>query len=301
MNTTTTLPTQLDRIGIGLFTIPKLLDQDFAGTLKLLADIGYKELEFFGPYSFSAPAAQERWAAIANMLGMAGSGFYGHSAQEVKGLLDQNGLTAPSMHTDLLTLRSHMAALAEAAQTIGARYVVLPSIPEEERTDLDAYRRIADDFNAIGAEAATHGIRFAYHNHGYGLSPMDGEIPLHLLLERTDPALVAMQLDIYWNTAGGGDPLAYLADYPGRFRLMHIKDMTEKITPPDDMNNPQAWIGLFPFIADAGDGIFDLTAIVRQGLQSGTEHFFLERDLAPNAEETLRHSYAHLAALRFEA
>ena len=205
------------------------------------------------------------------------------------------------MHSDLETLRQRMPDIAAAAHVLGQRYVVLPSIPEEERRTLDDYRRMAGEFNQIGAAAVKEGIRFAYHNHGYGLSAMEGEVPFQLILERTDPALVDMQLDIYWNTAGGGDPLAYLADYPGRFRLMHIKDMVQRVPVPDDMNNPQAWMALFPHISDAGDGVLDLTAIIGQGLKSGVQHFLLERDLAPNPVETLQHSYQHLAGLRFNA
>lgn len=290
--------THQPRLGVGLFTIPKLLDQDFTGTMQLLAEIGYKEVEFFGPYDFSAPAAKERWQPIAAILGMKGSGFYDLTAQEVKAVLDRNGLTAPSMHTDLLTLRERMPVLAAAAHVVGARYVVLPSIPEDERATLDDYKRFADEFNQIGANAVAEGIRFAYHNHGYGLRAMGGVVPFQLILERTDPALVDMQLDIYWNAAGGGDPIAYLRNYPGRFRLMHIKDMLQRFPVPDDMNNPQAWMALFQHISDAGSGVFDLAALVSDGMKSGVQHFLLERDLAPNPVETLRKSYQHLAGLQ---
>lgn len=292
--TTTNQP----RLGVGLFTIPKLLDQDFTGTMQLLAEIGYKEVEFFGPYAFSAPAAQERWQPIADILGMKGSGYYGLTAQAVKAVLDRYALTSPSMHTDLLTLRQGMAELAAAAHVVGARYVVLPSIPEAERSTVDDYKRFADEFNQIGANAVAEGIRFAYHNHGYGLREMDGVVPFQLILERTDPALVDMQLDIYWNTAGGGDPIQYLQNYPGRFRLMHIKDMLQRFPVPDDMNNPQAWMGLFQHISDAGSGVLDLPALVSEGLKSGVQHFLLERDLAPSPVETLRKSYAYLAGLQ---
>ncbi|MFZ4661856.1 MAG: sugar phosphate isomerase/epimerase family protein [Caldilineaceae bacterium] len=286
------------RFGVGLFTIPKLLDQDFTGTMQLLAEIGYKEVEFFGPYDFSAPAAQARWQPIANILGMKGSGYYGLTAQAVKAILARNGLTASSMHTDLLTLRERMSELAAAAHVVGARYVVLPSIPEDERATLDDYKRVADEFNQIGANAVAEGIRFAYHNHGYGLRAMDGVVPFQLVLERTDPALVDMQLDIYWNTAGGGDPIQYLQNYPGRFRLMHIKDMLQRFPVPDDMNNPQAWMALFQHISDAGSGVLDLAALVSEGSRSGVQHFLLERDLAPNSVETLRKSYENLTGLQ---
>lgn len=291
--------TALTAIGVGLFTIPQLLDQDFAGTMQLLAEIGYKEVELFGPYPFSAPSAHERWQPVAVALGMKQTGYYGLTPPEVKAVLERYGLRSPSMHTDLQTLRQRMPEIAAAAHVIGQRYVILPSIPEEERRTLDDYKRLADDFNQIGAHAVAEGVRFAYHNHGYGLREMEGQIPFKLILEQTDPALVDLQLDIYWNTAGGGDPIAYLRDYPGRFPLLHIKDMTERFPVPADMNNPSAWIGLFPYISDAGSGVLDLPAIIAQGVQSGVQHFLLERDLAPNPVETLQKSYHYLAGLCF--
>ena len=293
------IPSSLERIGVGLFTIPKLLDQDFEGTMKLLAEIGYKEIEFFGPFTFSVAEAHERWQPVANALGMKQTGYYGLTPQAVRAVLDRYQLSSPSMHTDLQTLRQLMPQLAEAAHILGQRYVVLPSIPQDERLGLDDYKRLADEFNQIGANAVKEGIRFAYHNHGYGLSEMDGVIPFRLMLEKTDPALVDMQLDIYWNTSGGGDPIAYLRDYPGRFRLMHIKDMLQRFAVPADMNNPAAWMSLFQYISDAGNGVLDLNAIIAQGLRSGVQHFLLERDLAPNPQETLRNSYRYLAGLRF--
>ena len=106
-------PVRLDRVGVALFTIPKLLDQDFAGALKLLADIGYKEVQFFGPYSFSDPTAHERWKSVSKSLGLKGSGFFGHSPKDVKAILDRTGLSAPAMHVDLGTLRARLGEVAE--------------------------------------------------------------------------------------------------------------------------------------------------------------------------------------------
>lgn len=294
-----THPTRIERVGINLFTIPSLADADFSGALRQLAEIGYKEIEFFGPFPFSVPEAHEQWRPIAAALGMQQTGYYGLTPQEVRALLDRNGLTSPAMQTDLGSLRQRMPQLAEAAHILGQRYVVLPSIPQSERPTLDDYRRIAEDFNRIGAAAVAEGIRFAYHNHGYGLRPMEGRIPFQLILENTDPALVDMQLDTYWHTIGGGDALAYLQAYPGRFRLMHIKDMSQVFPFPEDLDNPRAWMSVFPYMHDAGSGVLDLPGIIAQGLRSGVEHFFVERDLAPDPQQTLRDSYRYLATLRF--
>ncbi len=292
--------TQLERIGLQLFSIPALLDEDFAGTMAMLAMLGYKEIEFFGPYEFSVQSEREHWAPIGVQLGMRGSGYYGLTAKQVRDVLDHNGMTSPSMQTDLESLRTRMSELAEASHIVGHRYVILPSLRPEHRTSLDAYKRSADMFNEIGAQAVRHGIRFAYHNHGYGFTEIDGQIPIHVLLERTDPALVDLQMDIYWTTVGGADPIALLKRYPNRYRLLHIKDMSKPVRFSGDGGDPSQWIEMFPYMADAGDGIFDLTEILSQALKSGVQHFLVERDLAPNASVMLANSFMHLNGLKLD-
>jgi len=143
-------PMLIEKPGIQFFSLPKLLDKDFPGALSMLSKMGYKEVELYGPYPFSTEAAQKRWDAVTPSLGFKGSGFFGHTANEVKDLMKQNNLTVPSMHTDLDTLQNRMDKLGEAAQLLGSEYVVLPAIPEEKRKTLDDYKKIAEDFNKIG-------------------------------------------------------------------------------------------------------------------------------------------------------
>lgn len=291
-------PPPLERIGLGLFTIPWLLEQDFEGAMRRVAEIGYREVEFFGPYPFSAPAAHASWNAVTSLVGFSGSGYFGRTAREARAVLDRYGLTSPSMHTDLVTLQTRMPELAEAAHVLGQRYAIIPALGAQPT--LDAYRRAADMFNEIGASAVRHGIRFAYHNHGYGLQPLEGKIPFELLLEATDPALVDFQMDLYWTTAGGADPVAYLDAWPGRFRLLHIKDMAEHVRFSGDGGDPQQWVALFPYLTDAGSGVLDLKTILSHARASGVQHFYVERDRAPNADEALRKSYSYLSTLALE-
>jgi len=287
---------QIDRIGVQLFSIPKILEKDFAGTMKMLSKIGYKEIEFYGPYSFSAKEDIERWNTVTPSLGFSGSGYFGLKVKEVKKILDDNGLSSPSMHTGLFTLESRMAEMAEAAQVLGTKYIVLPSA--ETQSALDGYKRQADQFNRIGASAAKHDLRFTYHNHGNGLKEMDGKIPMELILEQTDPKLVYMQMDIYWTTAGGIDPVSYLDKYPGRFRLMHIKDMIKKVHFSGDGGDSKQWIELFPYMTDAGSGVLDLKNILSRAKISGMEHYIVERDLAPNPEEALGKAFEYVSSLK---
>ena len=93
----------LDKIGIQFFSLPKMLDENLTGALSMLSKIGYKEAELYGPYSFSTPSAIERWNAVTPSLGFKGSGYFGHTAKEMKKLLEDNGFSVPSIHTDLDT------------------------------------------------------------------------------------------------------------------------------------------------------------------------------------------------------
>ena len=287
----------LDRLGVGLFTIPTMVEKDFAGSMKVLAAIGYKEIETFGPYSWSAQVAQDRWRVTSQSLAFKGSGYFGLTPAAVQRILDDHGLTSPSMHTDLDSLRTRLEPMSEAARVLGQRYVVLPAIPASERQNLDGYRRMAETFNQIGAQAAKLGMRFTYHNHGYGLKPVDGIVPFELLVDRTDPAVVDLQMDLYWVTAGGADPISYLQRYKGRYKSLHVKDMAKPVRFAGDGGDSSQWVALFPFIADAGRGVLDLPAILSAAKGVGVEHFFLERDQTPTPDETLRSSYRYLSSL----
>ncbi len=287
----------LDKIGIQFFSLPKMLDENLTGALSMLSKIGYKEAELYGPYSFSSPSAIERWNAVTPSLGFKGSGYFGHTAKEMKNLLNDNGFTIPSIHTDLDTLQTRMDKLGEAAQILGNTYVVLPAIPAENRKTLDDFKKMADAFNKIGESAKAQGVKFAYHNHGYGLKEVNGQIPLELIFSNTDPSLVFFEMDLYWTTAGGGDPLTLLDKYKGRYPLMHIKDMVKKVRFSGDGGDPKQWIELFPYMTTAGNGVLDLKSIITRAKENGTKHFIVEQDMVKDPEIALKKSFDYLASL----
>jgi sugar phosphate isomerase/epimerase len=287
----------LKNIGIQLFSLPKMLESDFAKTIQMLASLGYKEIELYGPFPFSTPSAQERWARVTPSLGFSGSGYFGRSAEEVRDVVNKNGMKIPSVHTDYETLLQNMEGLAKASSVLGFEYVCLPAIPEEKRKTLDDYKRVADEFNVIGESAKKHNLKFAYHNHGYGFKPMEGKVPMTMLLEMTDPKTVFLEMDIYWTTAGGADPVEYLKKYSGRYHLMHLKDMKEKKTFSGDGGDSQQWIELFPYMTTAGSGVLDLKKIIAQAQKSGVKHFFVEQDMVANPEIALKKSVDYLKSI----
>ncbi|MES2796510.1 MAG: sugar phosphate isomerase/epimerase [Bacteroidota bacterium] len=283
-----------NQMGIQLFSLPKMLSEDFEKGIKMLSSMGYKELELYGPFPFSTEAAQKRWAAVTPQLGFSGSGYFGKNIKDVKKILTDNGLSTPAMHTDMDTLIKGMDKLGEAAHVLGQKYVTLPSIPDELRKNLDDYKRIAETFNKIGENAKKNGIKFGYHNHGYGIKPMEGQIPLQIILDQTDPNLVFFELDIFWTASGGADPIDYLTKYPNRYKMLHLKDMKEKKEFSGDGGNASQWIPLFGNMTTAGDGVLDLKGIVNKAKDIGVEHYFVEQDMVASPEIALKRSLEYL-------
>jgi sugar phosphate isomerase/epimerase len=248
----------LDRIGVQLYTVRDAVERDLEGTLARVAAIGYQEVEF--------------------------AGYAGRAAAHVRDAVRRAGLSAPSAHVPLAALGPGWNRVLDDAHTIGHRYLVIPWLDEKDRTSLDAYRRIADRLNRAGETASHAGLRLAYHNHAFEFTPMGKRLPYDVLLESTDPAHVQLELDLYWITKGGQDPLAYFARWPGRFRLVHVKDSAG--APEHRM-------------ADVGAGTIEWARIFAQRKQAGIEHFFVEHDDPPDPFASITASHAYLSELQF--
>ena len=282
----------LPEVGIQLFSIPLLLNQNFEKSISMISNIGYAYVEFFGPYYFSSQRAKDNikdypFPPTDKPI----SGFYGKNGSEIKKVLRDYNLKSPSLHTDLETLEKHMGELAEGALDCGAEYVVLPAIPPDQRKSVDDYKRIADRFNKIGLSAKKEGISFAYHNHGYGFSEKDGIIPTEYVFENTDSELVFLQMDIFWTLAARQDPIKLLNKYPKRYKLMHLKDMKENIFFDGDGESFKEWIKLFPNMTSCGKGIANIKGIINKAKEIGVKHFYVEQDMAQNPEIVLKESF----------
>lgn len=193
----------LDRIGVQLYTVRSLMSEDVAGTLDVVAGIGYREVEF--------------------------AGYFGHSPADVRRWLDASGLSAPASHVGIPELTgAGLEASIEAAHTVGHRWLVLPSLPGDMQTG-DGYRRAAGILNAAGATAGEAGLRVGYHNHAFEFEEVEagGVTGYALLLQHLDPSLVDLEIDFHWSAAAGADSAALLRENPGRFPLCHVKDLSE--------------------------------------------------------------------------
>ncbi len=142
----------------------------------------------------------------------------GASPADTKEILRAAGLAAPAAHLSVDDFEAGWSATAAAARTLGIKYLVLAWIDAEQRKTLDDYHHWAERFNQYGLAAREEGFEFAYHNHAAELTSIDGETPYDILLSETAPEHVSFEMDIYWVLSGGGNPLAYFARWPGRFR-----------------------------------------------------------------------------------
>lgn len=189
----------LSRVGVQLYTVRSLMEDDVAATLASVARIGFQEVEF--------------------------AGTFGHPPSRIRGWLDDAGLVAPAAHVDPAGLAPEALDLTlESASVIGFRWLIQAFIPADARTP-DGYRAVAATLNRAGERAADAGVRIGYHNHAFELEPLGDTTGLDILLERLDPAHVDLEIDVHWAVVGGADPEALVAAHPGRFSLCHLKDI----------------------------------------------------------------------------
>ena len=262
---------RIEKIGLQLYTVRDQMKSDFDGTVAKVASIGYKEVEF--------------------------AGYFGRTPEQVRAVIDRNGLTSPSCHVEYAVLSDQWPSVIESSKTIGQSYIVCPWIPEEIRKQPDGWKRAIDTFNHAGEISKKSGIQFAYHNHWFEFLPVNGKLPYDMLLEQCDPDLVKMELDLCWITVAGADPLTYFDRYPGRFPLVHVKDM--KKLPKVSASGGQDFGDSLKDMIAVGSGIIDWKRIFAQSEKAGIKHYIVEHDKAEAPFESIKISYDYLSKLRF--
>ncbi len=252
-------------IGLQLYTVRDQLKSDLKGTLEAVAKIGYNSLEAAG-YDLN-----ERT-------------FYGMAPSEFAKLTKSLGMKLRSTHT---AFEPDVAdTVCEDAANAGVEYVIYPYLSDQYRKDLDGYKATAEKFNKLGDIAKKYGLKFGYHNHAFEFDKMEGKIPYDILLSDTDPSCVVFEVDLYWMTKAGYDPVKYFHKNPGRFALWHVKDMTKT----DDM-----------FFAPVGTGRIDFRKIFDTRKIAGMNYFFVEQDSTKGMDplESIEISYKYLYSAKF--
>lgn len=245
-------------IGMHLYTMRTPLAADFKGTLARLAQIGYATVGV--------------------------SGRHGNSAAAIRSMLDETGLRAVLEHVAYDIVRgSGLPQAIEDTHTLGARWIVVPSLPGAMHTPA-GFREAAREFNKAGLAARNAGLGpVLFHNHGADHQVVDGENLYDILLRETDPELVGFELDVYWAAKGGGsDPQDLFVEHRRRFPALHVKDMAPS--------------GGF---ADVGSGVLDFAAMFDTARSGGVKQWLVEHDAPADPFATAQNSYTHLANLRY--
>jgi len=248
----------LPGIGLQLYTIRDAMDIDVPGSLQKVADAGYKYVE---------------------LAKYADGKFYGYEPADFKKLVNDLGMEILSSHTQVeaagVTL-DNAQKMAEDHAKIGVKYCIQPWIVEEARTTIASYQKMAADWNQVGKIMKEHGIQFGYHNHNFEFDVVEGKIPyIDVMLAELDKDLVTMELDMFWTTKAGRDPVDIIKKYPGRFQLYHMKDMYTREAPYFTT------VGEDDF-APVGEGVINFKEILAVKDIAGMKYMIVEQDLSKN-------------------
>jgi len=210
---------KLERIGLETYAVRHAMAQNPEETLAAVRAIGYTDVELL--WSFN---------------------LWGRTAAQMAATLKSEGLRAPSCHMSPETIFVGWERSLEKAKQLGHRYLIVPDFDDWTKQTLDDWRQWADRFNAAGAVARKADIWLAFHNEAYHQKPIDGKVPFDVFIERLDPSVTRLQLDVGNMLIGGGDPMQYLQKYPNRFWSFHLKDAL-----PDRSSDTLLGKGMFDF------------------------------------------------------
>ncbi len=252
-------PVSAEITGIQLYSVREDMSKDPLGTLKQLASMGYKYVEH------------------ANYVNRK---FYGYSPKEFKKILNDLGMKMKSGHTVMgrgawddnkNEFTDAWKHTVEDAATVGQKYVISPWLDESYRKDYDGLKAFLEVFNKSGELCKKSGMKFGYHNHDFEFSEKLNDVKIFdIILQNTDPSLVAQQLDIGNMYHAGGIALDIMKQYPGRFELMHVKDEIKTENKGEMGGGYESTI--------LGKGIIPVKEIIDLGRRSGTKHFIIEQE-----------------------
>ncbi|GMN10587.1 sugar phosphate isomerase/epimerase [Croceitalea sp. MTPC9] len=236
--------------GLALYTVRDAMGEDAKTTLKSVAEIGYKNIE---------------------AAGYKDGKYYHMKPAEFKSYLEELKLIPVGTHQSSVTLENAEIEMADA-KAAGFEYFVVPIPPmwlftfDSETMTMGmtgSAENLANILDELGEKANEAGLKLLYHNHDFEFKKdSTGIVPIDYLLENCNPKYVNFQMDLFWVTKAGADPLAYFEKYPGRFKIWHVKDMDKE--------------GKF---SPVGNGTIDFARILAEKEKSGMEYYLIEQDM----------------------
>ena len=256
-------------VGIQLYSLRAQFTRSVPQSIGTVKGFGIQEVELAGNYNLKNPAFRQ--------------------------MLDQAGLKPIAGHFPMDRITGDTEAVAKECQELGIRYVGAAWIKGKGEFDIEAAHKAAADFNKAGKALAAHGIKVFYHCHGYEFKHQNssGQKAMDILIRETDSRYVAFEMDILWVQYPGEDPAAWLAKYPGRWELMHLKDLKKGV--PTGFHNggtdPNNDVAL-------GTGQMDWPKILKAAQKSGVKHYFIEDESASSVEQ-IPQSLKYLESVRW--
>lgn len=250
---------QVPAVGIQLYTVRDIFQKDPAGTLEAIARIGYREVEF------------------------GGGGYDSMDPAMLRATMDKAGLRCPSLHIGYDALLGHFDKSVTMARTLGAKTVILPYMTDQHRTEA-GWNAALPNFRRFATQLKQAGLDFAYHNHDFEFTNKPGGVSLYdRLLKETDPALVKVELDLYWAKRAGQDLPMLIDRLNKRLYSYHVKDMRADGS-----------------MSAVGTGTIDFAALFKRPSSAHVRHFYVENDEAPAPYlPDITTSFKTLQTLRF--
>jgi sugar phosphate isomerase/epimerase len=233
--------------GVVSYTFRREFAADVPGTLDLIRDLGIVNIEF--------------------------SNLFGTNASGLRAMLDERGMVCTSYGVSYDAVVNDIDRVIDEARTLGARYVRVGSIPHDAPFSIDDAVRAVEDFNRAGETLHGHGLSFVYHNHGFEFRPHDRGTLYDYLIEHTDPRYVGFEIDVFWVTWAGHDPVEWINRHPDRFKLVHLKDMR------DGAEGGYSGQGARDAMVPLGSGRVDMPALLEAARDSAIEYFYLEDEV----------------------
>ena len=241
-------------IGLQLYTVRDAMQKDVPGSLKKVSDIGYKYLELA---SYNLKEGK----------------FYDHTPDEFKKMVNDLGMEIISSHAGVPkdVTADQAKKIAEDHAKLGARYCIQPYVADNDRKTVAGYQKMVAEWNMVGGIMKENGIQFGYHNHNFEFDTVEGKVPyFDIFLTEMDKDLIIMELDLFWATKAGQNPVELFKKYPGRFQLFHMKDMFT--------NEPANYkMGSSDF-APVGAGVINFKDILKAKKTAGLKYMFVEQD-----------------------
>lgn len=247
-------------IGYQLYSAREECAKDLLGVMKQLKALGYDAVEF--------------------------AGFYGHTAEEIKGMLAEAGLVAISDHVPYAAIVADMFGVIRDHLTIGCKYIAIPYLGDEDRPGQPGFAAVLRTINKFGKLCKAAGIQLLYHNHDFEFVKLSGMYALDFMYEATEPDVLQTEIDTCWVNYSGENPADYIRKYAGRAPIVHMKDFVGsrggaqpyaliKADGTDDGKN--AAETTFEF-RPVGHGCQDVASIIDAGLEAGAGCFVVEQD-----------------------